>query len=73
MRPAAPRDGGAKGAAAGQGGRSNLVYRAGLLTIEGDGVQGWFAARHPEKMDVMKVRATWMQFNIINVQCTLAC
>mmetsp|Transcript_26093 Transcript_26093/g.59276 ORF Transcript_26093/g.59276 Transcript_26093/m.59276 type:complete len:121 (-) Transcript_26093:256-618(-) len=48
-----------------------LVFRAGLLTntIEGDGVQAWFAARHPETMDVIKVRATWMQSNILNVGC----
>ena len=44
-----------------------LVFRAGWLTIEGRGVQAWFAARHPNKLEVMKVRAAWMQTNILNV------
>ena len=44
-----------------------LVFRAGLLTIEGGGLQAWFAARDPNKLEVMKVRATWMQTNILDV------
>ena len=44
-----------------------LVFRAGLLTIEGGGLQAWFAARDPNKLEVMKVRATWMQTNIFDV------
>ena len=44
-----------------------IVFRAGLLTIEGGGLQAWFAARHPNKLEVMKVRAAWMQTNILDV------
>ena len=44
-----------------------LVFRAGLLTIEGGGLQAWFAARDPNKLEVMKVRATWIQTNILDV------
>ena len=30
-------------------------------------MQAWFVARDPNKLDVMKVRAAWMQSNILNV------
>ena len=30
-------------------------------------MQAWFVARVPNKLDVMKVRAAWMQSNILNV------
>ena len=30
-------------------------------------MQAWFVARGPNKLDVMKVRAAWMQSNILNV------
>ena len=43
-----------------------LVFRAGLLEIEGGGVQAWFVARHPNKLEAMKVRAAWMQSYILN-------
>ena len=48
-------------------GDRTLVFKAGLLELEGGGVQAWFAARDPNKLAVMKVPASWMQRNILNV------
>ena len=39
-------------------GDRTLVFKAGLLELEGGGVQAWFAARDPNKLAVMKVRHT---------------
>ena len=48
-------------------GDRTLVFKAGLLELEGGGLQAWFAAKDPNKLAVMKVRASWMQRNILNV------
>ena len=44
-----------------------LVFKAGLLELEGGGLQAWFVAKEPNRLAAMKVRASWMQRNILNV------